>query len=109
LASVSILTVPHGASKGQEQVASFHMVGGLLQSKEERVLVELAGERAPLPPMTVLSWVCEFVFPRTIEQTLEKMPFLGWTSRQETSCAGKDTVKNSARNAESEPMGKPFS
>jgi hypothetical protein len=46
----------------------------LLQSKSERVLVELAGERAPLPPNHSIGFAN--LFPRTIE-TLEKMPFAG--------------------------------
>jgi hypothetical protein len=65
------------------------MVGGALQVDKERVFAELAGEGAPLSPVTVAGWIGELGVPRRIEQTSEKRSLLGWTSFQEPSCGGK--------------------
>ena len=50
-----VLTLPQCESKGQEQVASFQMLGGGLQVGEERVLANIAGKLAPFVPVSIVT------------------------------------------------------
>jgi hypothetical protein len=49
-----VFTVPRGAGKGQEQVASFQVLVGSLQSSEERVLANIMGKPALSLPFPLL-------------------------------------------------------
>jgi hypothetical protein len=57
------LTSPEAPSKGQEQVASFHVLVGSLELGEERVLANMYGKPTPLLPIGVagsISWLAWF-------------------------------------------------
>jgi hypothetical protein len=60
-----VLTVPQGASKGQEQVASFQVLVGSLQSSEERVLANIVGKPTPSLPVLIAGWICVSIFQRS--------------------------------------------
>ena len=101
------LTVPQGMSKGHEQVASFQVLGGLLQVSEERVLANKSGKATPHPPSFVAGWIRESRVCLSREKAVKQMAVFGWTSRHEPSCVGKGKRReNSVKNAVSWSAGK---
>ena len=78
--------MPQGNSKGQEQVASFQVLGGELEVREERMLANEVGKVTPEIPLRVSGGVGISRIPRRREKAAEEMAGRGWTSRQEPSC-----------------------
>ena len=86
-----VLAVPHGRSKGQEQVLSPQTVGPcvILHAGKERVLASARGKPTPkLPRMVVSNTGCKSSFCNR-EMAAEKISVFGCASLQEPSWGGK--------------------
>ena len=76
----AVSSTPEGSCKGQEQVASFHRVGGALKAPEVRVLATALGKPSPESPITVSGWIVISVWFLRIEKAAEIISVRGWTS-----------------------------
>ena len=77
--------MPHGSSKGQEQVASFQVLAGSADSKEVRVLAKVSGKSTPHSPVLIPGRVLISLVLRKRVKAAEQISFVGWTSRHDDS------------------------
>ena len=82
-------SLPHGSSKGHEQVASFHMLAGSLQLDKVRVLANAGGKAAPGAPLLSPEGSSKLFIFRSSKKAAEDTSVLGWACRHDFSCGGK--------------------